>query len=160
MACDAEELGSSAFQNCRKLTTLRLPKVKKIGILAFQGCTSLSSVELSDSLEVLEDFVFRGCVSLSEISLPVKQIGCSSFEGCKELKLVEMPHVKAVGDSAFEGCTALATWLGAQYLSSFGTCSNTFNSSSLKFIEAQLVFPECVAKGSRFKIWVWGRGRV
>ena len=79
-----------------------------MGILAFQGCTSLSSVELSDSLELLEDFAFRGCLSLKEISLKAQRIGCSSFEGCKDLKKVELPHVKAVGDSAFEGCAALA----------------------------------------------------
>lgn len=58
------------------------------------------------------DFMFYGCTSLTDFSMPVNAtlIGMSAFYGCTGLVSADIPDpVTAIGESAYQNCTALRT---------------------------------------------------
>ena len=96
-----EEIGDRAFKSCGSLAEIELPgdalarigkeafsgagltaivlpdSVTQLGAKAFQNCWWLKNASLSRSLEVLPDYVFDGCGSLSTMVVPasVKTLG-------------------------------------------------------------------------------------
>ena len=73
-----------------------------IGYQAFHGCTSMTSVNLSSTVERLEDSSFRYCRSLKSLVLPpsVTNIGYMAFQYCRALSSIECQAiVPPVGDS-------------------------------------------------------------
>lgn len=102
------------FQNCRALTSFTLPAgVTAIYDHAFDGCTRLGSVALGGvldlsgeaagknvTLEKMGYYVFNGCTTLAELTLPESMntsnypVNLNNFQGCFELKhiLVESPY--------------------------------------------------------------------
>ena len=76
--------GGSPFTDCPKVTTISIPKgVKKIPAYAFSGMGSLKSVELPDSLVLIDYAAFCDCTGLLSIYIPdsVTEIDSSAFEG-------------------------------------------------------------------------------
>ena len=58
----------------------------------------------------MEDSIFQGCTSLTEVHLPnsLKEIPSNTFEGCKKLTTINFPStLTTIGDSAFSGCESL-----------------------------------------------------
>ncbi len=57
------------------------------------GCTSLKSVQLPDSVQILGARCFRGCTSLELIHIPdnIQKIGEQAFSNTPKLKMVELP---------------------------------------------------------------------
>ena len=104
-------IGNNAFQGCSSLTTVELPdSLTNIGQDAFDGCTSLTTVELPDSLTSIGNFAFWGCSSLTTVELPdsLTSIGNSAFDGCTSLTTVELPDsLTNIGNNAFQGCSSL-----------------------------------------------------
>ncbi|KAK8883948.1 hypothetical protein M9Y10_043050 [Tritrichomonas musculus] len=100
-------IGCSAFGGCTSLTSIEIPQsIKNIG--AFSGCTSLASIEIPPTVEQIGGGVFSECTSLKEITLPplIKKVEC--FRDCTSLRHVTVPSsVSVIGYSAFEGCTSL-----------------------------------------------------
>ena len=85
-------------------------KIKVINPYAFKGCTSLTEIEIPDSVTEIYFCSFQGCKSLTKIKIPnsVTQIGFCSFQDCKSLTEIEIPNsVTKIGDGAFYGCTSL-----------------------------------------------------
>ena len=77
---DIPELGGGIFCSCSKLTELRLPsKLTKIPYEMFRWCTSISSLELPDTLVDIGDGAFEH--SLLEFTIPasVRSIGYHAF---------------------------------------------------------------------------------
>ena len=64
-------IGNSAFDNCRRLTDITIPKsVTSIGNYAFYNCSSLTSITIPDSVTSIKAYAaFNGCTSLKTISL-------------------------------------------------------------------------------------------
>lgn len=84
--------------------------ITKIGVLAFSDCASLVSVDLPDSVKLIDNLAFSNCTSLSYISIPnsVTFIGHGLFSGCTALKSVYLPStLKAIREFMFEDCTSL-----------------------------------------------------
>lgn len=80
-----------AFFNCSSLTSIEIPNsVTSIGGRAFQGCTSLTSVELPENLRFIGEGVFYNCFSLDSIIIPkeVNHIGKNVFFGCRDLSAI------------------------------------------------------------------------
>lgn len=80
-------IGSSAFENCTKLTSMTIPdNVNIISLNAFAGCTGLISVTYSGTPKVtaIYDGTFKNCSGLTSFTIPasVTAINANAFDGC------------------------------------------------------------------------------
>ena len=130
-----KSIESAAFDNCSKLTSVRLPStltaipkycfseckkleridipdsVKEIGNNAFSLCTALRSVDIPDSVVSLGKRAFFACKNLerAKISTNLTRINNEAFLQCERLSSVSgMDNVKEILNSAFIHCTSLA----------------------------------------------------
>ena len=108
---DSTSIGSQAFQNCSKLTSIDIPSsVTSIGDAAFQGCDSLTSINIPSSVTSIGNNAFQGCSSLTSVTIPnsVTSIGNEAFDVCSGLTSINIPSsVTNIADYAFSGCSGL-----------------------------------------------------
>ena len=106
-------IGSFAFDNCTKLTSVTIPiSVTSIGSLAFYGCTSLTNVNIPDSVASIGNGAFKGCASLTNINLPnsITNIKYQAFYGCASLSSIVIPdNVTELEASIFYNCSSLTS---------------------------------------------------
>ena len=63
-------IGSSAFYDCRSLTSIEIPSsITSIGNYAFQYCSSLTSIEIPSSITSIGSDAFYDCSSLTTVTL-------------------------------------------------------------------------------------------
>ncbi len=82
------DIADNAFYNCSSITSIEISdSVKNIGSFAFSNCTSLVSVAIPDSVIEIGKNAFSDCTSLTSITIPdsVKRIGENIFIGCHRL---------------------------------------------------------------------------
>ena len=103
--------------------------VTSIGRSAFEDCENLTTVQLPNTLVLIDSYAFRECTSLNKINLPVglKEIGSGTFQECTALEKIEFPKT--------------LTNLGDK-----GAGLSTFQESGLK----QVVIPSSVTKMSSY----------
>ena len=71
-------LGYEAFYNCTSLTRVEIPNsVIAIGGYAFENCSSLTSIEIPDSVEYINYAAFRGCTSLKSVYITDIEAWCN-----------------------------------------------------------------------------------
>ena len=98
--------------------------------------------EVNSDAEIIGDYVFQGCSSLTTVSFPAcTSIGNYAFQGCSSLTTVSFPACTSIGDYAFLGCSSLTTV-------SFPACTSIGNyvfqgCSSLTTVS----FPACTSIG-------------
>ena len=76
--------GSDTVIEIPEITEVTIPSsIKQIEDYAFSSCHSLTKVNLSEGLEILNNSVFFNCSELREIKLPstLKEIGPRAFSG-------------------------------------------------------------------------------
>ena len=97
-------IGAYAFSGCGRLKELIMQKdVKSIGDYAFSR-SGLTSVTIPDSIGLIEDCTFNGCINLVEVKIPdsITSIGDSAFRDCGALRTITIPHsVETIGNHAF-----------------------------------------------------------
>ena len=76
--------------------------MKKLPIQLFRGCTSLETVELNPSLEVIGEQSFCLCSALKNIVIPsgVYRIDKNAFSGCSALSLNLPEDLEDQGDGS------------------------------------------------------------
>ena len=87
---------SNAFAGCSSLTTVNLPDtVTDIGDRAFEGCRSLGEFKFPNALKTVGEQALKDCESLSVITVPsgTKSIGFGAFQGCEYLSDITLPFV-------------------------------------------------------------------
>ncbi len=101
------QYANGTFIGCTSLTSIELPESVTMLSDAFIGCTSLTQIILPESVKYL-DSTFEGCTSLTQIILPksVKYLD-GTFIGCTSLKTIDLPIGVEHLDSTFKGCTSL-----------------------------------------------------
>ena len=79
-------IGEAAFRDNTTVTSIELPEtVETIGRRAFQGCTALTTINIPAAVTAISSNTFNGCSSLGEIYVPntVTSVNnASSFTGC------------------------------------------------------------------------------
>ena len=94
----------------QKTGSYRIPKsVQTIGRGALQGCM-VSKVVIQSGVTAIEEFAFRDCVNLTQISIPasVMTLKEGAFFGCAGLQTVTVPgNVHTLGNSVFGNCKNL-----------------------------------------------------
>ena len=138
-------IGKQAFQGCSGLTTLNFNAINCQDFEAyydnhgnryypFSG-TSLTTVNIGDSVQQIPKNFVRGCRDLTSVTIPnsvtsigdrafydcsyltsvtignsVTSIGVSAFYGCRGLTSITIPNsVTSIGGDAFRGCSGLTT---------------------------------------------------
>ena len=104
-------IGENAFFGCSSLSSIELPEsLTRIKWSAFSGCSSLESIKLPESLTSIESCAFQYCSSLESIKLPesLTRFESGAFRYCSSLESIELPEsLTRIGSSAFEGCSSL-----------------------------------------------------
>ena len=126
-----------AFYECTSLTSINLPNtITSIGAGAFEDCRLLTSISLPESVTSIGNYAFDGCTTLSSINIPnsVSSIGSSAFNGCSNLTSVTIPSsVTSIDNSTFSGCTGLTTITIPNSVTSIGS-SAFYNCTGLTSI--------------------------
>lgn len=109
-----KKLPSGIFKECTSLSHVELPEsLRSIGERAFQNCTSLQHINLPPKLGALKDRCFADCITLKEIKLPkrVAVIPGSAFYDCKSLTTVQSSvNLIKIEANAFSYCTSLTNF--------------------------------------------------
>ena len=104
-------IGNGAFWGCTSLSSIDIPdSVASIGESAFDECEALTSVIIPEGVERIDRAVFYGCKSLKYVEIPksVQIIDEIAFQFCTALEQIYMPaYVKYIDDFAFDGCQGI-----------------------------------------------------
>ncbi|MBR6089765.1 MAG: leucine-rich repeat domain-containing protein, partial [Anaerolineaceae bacterium] len=96
---------------CTSLTSMDIPdSVTDIGYGAFHRCRSLKCVKLPAHLTGIGQETFRYCSSLVSVKIPgeVTEISSYAFANCESLETADIPQeMTRIGDGAFENCISL-----------------------------------------------------
>lgn len=104
-------IGSRAFENCN-ITSMEIPNsVEVIDDQAFYMCHNLSDIKFSNSLQSIGNDAFNGC-SFNSIRIPntVTTIGSRAFAQCHRLTDIQISEsVTTIGEGAFSSNESLAS---------------------------------------------------
>ena len=103
-----------AFIGCSSLESFKCHyALKEIGVGAFSGTSSLTSINLQDSvLKSISDYAFTDS-GLTEVELPktCERIGSYAFARCGDLVKITIPEsVTEISDTAFDACDNLVIY--------------------------------------------------
>lgn len=101
----------NAFANCTTLTSIDLPEtITSIGSSGFYYCRELTEITIPSGVTSIEERTFSFCTSLTSIAIPngVTRIGKRAFYNCSSLTSVTIPgSVDTIEDYAFYNCRSL-----------------------------------------------------
>ncbi len=107
------EIGPGAFARLSSLTDVELPDtLTKIANNAFEGCISLIEVSIPSGITEIESHTFHSCSKLEKVVLPerLEEISSYAFSGCISLKEIELPStLYVIGFEAFYDCYSLGS---------------------------------------------------
>ena len=135
-------IGSSAFNGCTGLTSIKIPNsVTSIGSSAFRGCSGLTSITIPNSVTSIGDYAFSSCTGLTSVTIPnrVTSIGDYAFYGCNRIEELYISRsIKSIGSYAFAECNNIfIIRIGAEHL--ITTYENVFSEDA--YINAILYVP-------------------
>ena len=118
-----ESLSAYVFKGCeniRSITFLPGSALTSIQAHGLEGMAKLTSIDFGDAAVTnIDNFAFRFCTSLSTLDLPetVTNVGRYAFYGCESLSELTLPeNVEHIGSYAFLGTTDLQLYLSADYM--------------------------------------------
>lgn len=107
------------------ITSVNIPNsIVEIGDYAFFDCRSLQSITIPQSVKTIGIGAFNGCIALSSIQLSygITTINNSTFSDCKSLSSIIIPSsVTSIGSYVFSGCSSLSTVVLSDYLNTIGS---------------------------------------
>ena len=110
---DPEVIENGVFSDCSSLTSINIPNsVTSIGDNAFGSCYSLTSITIPSSVTSIGESVFQYCIGLTSIEIPssVTSIGNDVFYECSSLTSIDIPSsVTSIGNHVFYECSSLTS---------------------------------------------------
>ena len=109
------EIWKYAFNNCTSLTSVEIgDSVTSIGNHSFNNCTSLTSINIPNAVTSIGDYAFYNCTSLASVEIgdSVTSIGNSAFRDCASLASIEFAEnsdLTNIGEHAFYRCSSLTS---------------------------------------------------
>ena len=105
-------IGANAFYECDALTSINLPALSILGAEAFAECDNLEIVTFASgsTLSTIEHDTFANCIKLTSINIPnsVTVINELAFQSCESLQSITLPTaLQTIGESAFVDCKKL-----------------------------------------------------
>ena len=104
-------IGNSALGLCSSLTNINIPNsVTNIGDRAFSWCKSFTKINIPNSVITIGNSAFLSCRSLTNINIPdsVTNIGNDAFYDCSSLTKINISNsVTNIGDCVFSWCKSL-----------------------------------------------------
>lgn len=104
-------IGFWAFSENTSITSVEMPdSVTLIDMAAFEHCTNLTSVTIGNNVTSIGHFAFRHCRGLTSLTIPDSVISISgwAFAACSNLLSVKIGNgVTSIGNRAFQGCRSL-----------------------------------------------------
>lgn len=101
-----------AFQKCSSLTSVEIPdSITSIGEGVFCDCSSLTNVKIGNGLTIIRSKTFFNCSGLTSVEIPdsVTYIGMSAFYNCSSLASIVIPNsVTNIIEWAFYNCSNLS----------------------------------------------------
>ncbi|MBQ1555004.1 MAG: leucine-rich repeat protein [Clostridia bacterium] len=117
-------ISRETFADNRYLTEVTLSEgIEDIGKYCFKGCVGIGQVSFPSTLRSVGDGAFYGCRSLTELTLPdgLNKLGDAAFFGCTHLRsAVLSASLQSIGDSAFAKCGQLEHITFGSALTSIG----------------------------------------
>ena len=112
---DVTGIGKEAFYQLSTVSEIELPDtVTFIGEFAFAGCTSLTTITIPESVTYIDAYAFAGCTALETVIFKgksVESIGDFAFLNCTALDTIKLPEgVKSIGKQTFGKCAALTSF--------------------------------------------------
>ena len=96
------------------ILSVELPNTLKIiNKFGFYCCTEIKKIVIPNSVTTIEGYAFDTCESLEEIKLPenLEEISEDLFSGCKKLKEIFIPkNTGWIDGDAFDGCENLVSF--------------------------------------------------
>lgn len=111
------EIGQQAFHSCQ-FTKLIMPgSVKTIERYTFFGCNKMTDLIISEGVETLKENAFHSCTSITHIEIPqsLTEIGVDAFEGAGKVKDIYYNGSKKQFDTLNVGADLL--WQATIYCS-------------------------------------------
>jgi hypothetical protein len=123
-------IGDEAFQSFTTITSVELPQtLQSIGQGSFAYCSALTSITIPNSVMRLGANAFQYCISLTSVSLGylIPSIEPNTFYYCTKLSTINLPDsITSVGGNAFSHCTSLKSVTLGKGVTAIGT--NAFDS--------------------------------
>lgn len=106
---ECDEITDLAFRYHKRLRSLKLVNVKRVGERAFNGCCMLLSAELVNCEEIAKA-AFMNCKRLQKVTLNgVRFVGECAFTLCRELETVEINGCETIKKRAFYDCKKITS---------------------------------------------------
>lgn len=106
-------IGSSVFNGCTALDTVKLPtNLKTIGSNAFTGCSALKEMDIPDSVTSIGVELCKDCSLLVSVKIGsgITTLSAGCFRNCASLTAVDIPvTVKTMNERVFYDCKTLKT---------------------------------------------------
>ena len=107
------EIREYAFGQKKTIKSITLPNsIKVIGDSAFEGCISLETINLPDTIVSIRKRSFYNCKSLKTIALPSNITSIENYTFCGNQNLESITFnekMNKIGEYAFQDCSSLKT---------------------------------------------------
>lgn len=144
--CSVTAVGSSAFYECRDITSITIPNsVTSIEHSAFSHCSGLTNITIPDNVASIGDYAFYECTGLASITISksVTTIGHWAFNSCRGLKSITVNSGNTVYDSR-NNCNAIIKTATNKLIQG---CNNSVIPNSVTSIE-EYAFSRCESLSS------------